>query len=191
MKTIYLHGYAARYGEKFELDIQNPKEAIRALAMQIPGFEEMVRDGEWHLVRGPLDLQDADDEERLELSLRDGEQIHLLPAIKGAGGGGGMSILIGIALVAIAFIPGVGPAISMGLMAAGAGMIVGGIIQMTMKIPGADTSSSESKDSKASFLFAGPKNQSTQGVAIPRGYGRCRVGSVVISAGLYAEELTA
>lgn len=189
MKTLYLHGYAARYGDKFELDIKNPKEAIRALSLQIPGFEQMIREGEWHLVRGPLDLQDADDEGRIELEMRDGEQFHLLPAVRGAGGGG-MSILMGIVFVALSFVPGIGQAAQMGMLAAGAGMIVGGIIQLTMKIPGADTST-ESQDSKASFLFAGPKNQSTQGVAIPRGYGRCRCGSVVISAGLYAEEFVA
>lgn len=191
MKTIHLHGYAARYGEKFELDIRDPKEAIRALSMQIDGFEQMIREGEWHVIRGPLELQDADDEERLLLQLSEGEQIHLVPAIRGAGGGA-LQVLVGIALIAVAvFVPGIGTAVAAGMMGAGIGMAVGGIIQMTMKVPGADTTSSESVDSKASFLFTGPKNQSSQGVAIPRGYGRCRVGSIVISAGLYAEELTA
>ena len=75
-------------------------------------------------------------------------------------------------------------------MIAGAGMILGGIIQMTTKIPGADTNT-ESTDNRASFLFTGPKNQSTQGVTIPRGYGRCRTGSIVVYVGLYAEEMDA
>lgn len=188
MKTFHLHGYAARYGEVFKLNIDDPMEGIRALSMQIPGFEEMIRDGEWFIFRGPLDRADSVSQDELELSLGEQSEFHLMPAIRGAGGGNGgiFSIVLGIvAVIAAPFTGGW----SLALYAAGAGLIVGGIIQMTMKVPGADTTGSESVDSKASFLFSGPKNQSTQGVAIPRGYGRCRSGSIVISAGLVAEKI--
>lgn len=187
MKTLYLHGYAAQFGESFEMDVRDPGEMFRALSLQIPGFEKMMREGEWHVLRGPMDQGNDDDHDTLHLALGDETEFHLLPAIRGAGGGNGgiFSIILGI--VAIIAAPFTGGA-SMAFYFAGAGLIVGGIIQMTMKIPGADTSG-EREENKSSFLFAGPKNQSTQGVAIPRGYGRCRVGSIVISAGLYAERL--
>jgi len=188
MKTLYLHGSAAQFGEKFELDVRSPREFLHALALQIPGFREMIREGEWHILRGPMELEDDDDEESIDVALGDVTEVHLMPAIRGAGGGNGgiFSIILGIvAIVAAPFTGGMSTA----LYFAGAGLIVGGIIQMTMKIPGASTTTGESADSKASFLFSGPKNGSTQGVAIPRGYGRCRSGSIVVSAGLFAERI--
>lgn len=186
MKTLYLHGTAARFGESFELDAENPPEMVRALCVQLPGFREMIEAGEWHVIRGPLDQQDADDEDRLLMSLAERSEVHLVPAIGGAGSNGGIiSAIIGIVLIVVGVIyPN--PALVM----AGAGMLLGGIIQMTTKIPGADTNT-ESTDNRASFLFTGPKNQSSQGVTIPRGYGRCRTGSIVISVGLYAEAMEA
>lgn len=186
MIKVFLHGYAARYGDVFDLAVSNPKEAVHALSMQIPGFSDMIREGEWHVLRGPLDREDDYDEETLEVGLGDAREMHILPAIRGAGNGG-LSVVLGVALiVAATFMTG---GMALGFFAAGAGMLVGGLIQMTMKLPGTDTNT-EDADNKASFLFSGPRNQSTQGVAIPRGYGRMWTGSVVVSAGIYAEELT-
>ena len=188
MKTLYLHGSAAQFGDKFELDVKTPREFLHALGMQIPGFREMIRAGAWHILRGPLELEQDDDEESLDVSLGTVTEIHVMPAIQGAGGGNGGMLSIILGVVAIIAAPFSGGA-STALYFAGAGLIVGGIVQMTMKIPGADTGQNESADSRASFLFSGPKNGSTQGVAIPRGYGRCRSGSIVISAGLFAERI--
>lgn len=192
MKTLYLHGEAeAQFGGPFELDVASPAEALRALCMQLEGFTEMLRDGAWHVIRGALDRQQCDAAaEDTVMCLGSDREIHLLPAIQGAGSGGGpLSIILGVVLVAVAyFFPPAAP-YAMGLYAAGAGLIVGGLIQMSMKMPGADTNTGESVDSRSSFLFTGPKNTSTQGPAIPRGYGRCRSGSTVISAGLTAEDL--
>lgn len=187
MKTLYLHSYAAKFGESFEMDVRDPAEMLRALCLQIPGFEQMLRDGAWHVLRGPIAKGNDDDGDSLHVALGNETEFHLIPAIQGAGGGNGGMFSIILGIIAIIAAPFTGGA-STAFYFAGAGLIVGGIIQMTMKIPGADTSG-EREDNKASFLFAGPKNQSTQGVAIPRGYGRCRCGSIVISAGLYAERL--
>ena len=187
MKTLYLHGYPeTKFGGPFTLDVASPREAMMALAMQLEGFAEMIRDGAWHILRGPLEAGDDDDAERLDMELGGVEEIHLMPAITGAGNGGVFSIILGIAAIIAAPFTG---GWSLGFYAAGAGLIVGGLIQMSIKMPGADTNT-ESTDDRASFLFNGPRNQSTQGVAIPRGYGRARVGSIVISAGLYAEDVT-
>lgn len=185
MKTIYLHGKATEFGESFELDARNPAEMVHALCLQLPGFQALIEAGNWHVIRGPLDKQDADDEERLLLSLAEREEVHLVPAIQGSGGNGMIQTIIGLVLVVVGFVTAQ-PTIIM----AGAGMMLGGIIQMTTKIPGADTNT-EATDNRASFLFSGPKNQSSQGVTIPRGYGRCRCGSIVVSVGLYAEAMDA
>lgn len=188
MKTLYLHGSVAKFGESFDLDIRTPREALHAMAVQIPEFAQMVRDGEWFIFRGKLEDENDDNEESIDIALGDVDEIHLMPAIRGAGGGNGGLFSIVLGIVAIVAAPFTGGA-SLAMYAVGAGLIVGGLIQMTMKMPGVSDTSSGTADSKASFLFQGPKNQSSQGVAVPRGYGRIRSGSIVISAGLFAERI--
>ncbi|MDT4790510.1 hypothetical protein FQZ97_229320 [compost metagenome] len=98
--------------------------------------------------------------------------------------------VVGIGLiVAGVFTGGTSSSLGIALIAGGAGVAVGGIISMTMKMPKADIGANESADNKPSFLFNGPTNTSSQGGAVPRGYGRVRVGSIVVSAALYSEEL--
>lgn len=192
MKTLHLYGrLKEQYGETFELDVVTPAEAVRALCVQLPGFEEEIRSGSWHILRGPLEAQDSLDEEGLLFSLGGDDQVHLLPAVAGANSGA-LSVVVGAVLVAVGvFTFGATSAWGVALIASGAGMAVGGIIQMTTKMPGTDVAASESADQRPSFLFNGPTNTSSQGLAVPRGYGRVRCGSIVVSAALYSEELAA
>lgn len=185
MKTLFLHGFLKeKYGESFELDVLSPAEAVRAICVQVPGFMEDIRKGVWHVLRGPLDRKDSDDEEKIHLALGTETEVHLLPAVQGANDGF-LTAVVGIALVAVGVFT-----FGAALIGAGAGMAVGGIIQMTTKLPSGNPASQESADSRPSFLFDGPVNTSSQGLAVPRGYGRLKIGSVVISAGLYAEEFS-
>lgn len=196
MKTLNLYGsIQEKYPGVFRMDVATPAEAIRAMCIQLPGFEDEIRAGKWRLIRGDLDAGDDMDEEGMQVSLGNQNELHLIPVIEGANSGAGM-IIIGIVMIVAAFFTGGATIAAWGPMAvmlggAGLGMVVGGIISSTTKVPGAGKSASgnESADDKASFLFDGPTNQSTQGVAVPRGYGRMLVGSIVVSAGLYAEPM--
>lgn len=192
MITLHLHGsIAEKYGAVFTMAAKSPAEIVHALAMQLPGFQRDIEDGSWHVVRGDPETGDSCDSSKLRLQMGLGEEVHLMPAVTGAGNGGGLfTIVLGVALIAAGMITGgTTTALGVSLLAGGAGLVVGGIVQMTMKMPGVANSSTESADDRASFLFAGPRNQSSQGVAIPRGYGRCLVGSIVISVGLDAEDV--
>ena len=195
MKTLNLYGNMQdKYPGVFKMEVATPAEAIRAMCIQIPGFEDDIKAGNWRLVRGDLAANDEIDEEGMQLTLGNQNELHLIPVIEGANSGAGM-IIVGIVMIVAAFFTGGASiaawgAMSVALAAAGVGMAVGGIIAATTKMPGVAESSSSSKESdKASFLFDGPTNQSKQGGAVPRGYGRLLVGSIVVSAGLYAEPL--
>jgi predicted phage tail protein len=196
MKTLYLYGSLKEsYGASFDMDVATPAEAIRAMCIQLPGFENAIRASNWRMVRGKLDASDEVDEEGLQVTLGNQKEMHLIPVLEGANSGAGM-LIVGIVMIAAAFFTGGASIAAWGAMStmlggAGLGMAIGGIIASTTKIPSAGTSASgnERADDKASFLFDGPTNQSTQGVAVPRGYGRMLVGSIVISAGLYAEPM--
>lgn len=195
MNTIYLHGdMAEKFGGPFRLDVSTPAEAIRAIAVQLDGFEEAIRTHNWQIIRGSLEDADTVDEEGLQLALGHQNEMHLIPMIEGANSGGGM-IIVGIILIVAAFFTGGtslaawGPMATM-MGAAGLGLALGGIVAMTTKVPG--TSKEQMKNAaedSSSFMFDGPVNNSKQGVAVPRGYGRMKIGSIVISAGLYAERI--
>lgn len=195
MKTLNLYGSMQdKYPGVFKMEVATPAEAIRAMCIQIPGFEDDIKAGNWRLVRGDLAANDEINEEGMQMTLGNQNELHLIPVIEGANSGVGM-IIVGIVMIVAAFFTG-GASIaawgtmSVALAAAGVGMAVGGIIAATTKMPGVAESTNSSKESdQASFLFDGPTNQSKQGGAVPRGYGRLLVGSIVVSAGLYAEPM--
>lgn len=189
MKTMILHGFLTeKFGKSYTMDVESPAEFLRAIASQVPGFKKTIHEGVWHFVRGDLETATescSDTAEDLLLGMGDGEVIHLMPAIEGSGSGGGVFSFVLGAVLTVVGIWTYNPS----LTAAGVGLMLGGVVMMTTKIPGIDNTNTEGPDTRASFLFTGPRNQSTQGVAIPRGYGRAIVGSTVISVGLYAERL--
>ena len=192
MKTIHLHGELSRFGSSFDLDVQSPAEAIRALSVQLPEFRKTIADGEWHVVKG--DMNEGTDLSDIELAMAVGKvsDIHIIPAAAGSGGKFGQ-IVLGAVLVGAAFMTGGASMAAWGagakaMGALGAGLVVGGVAQMLIKPPNTDFAGRESPDQRPSFLFDGPVNTSTQGLPVPLIYGEVKTGSVVISAGMTAED---
>lgn len=185
MRTLYLHGsLGARFGESFSLDVSTPAEAVRALCVQLPGFEQAVRSFNWHVIRGPVEEGKDLDEEGIAVGLGKENEIHLIPAIAGAGDGV-WSAIAGVVLIVAGVITQ-----NYYLVGAGAGMLIGGIAQSLAATPISDDYGDREKpDQRPSFLFDGPTNTSTQGLPVPVIYGRVKVGSAVVSAGMTAEEL--
>lgn len=196
---IKLHFYGAMakaYGKIFEVQANTPREAITALGFQIPGYREFVSQNDWHIVLGDFNQKTKDGnaitEDELDLSIGRVTEVHLIPKISGSGKA--LSFVAGAVLfvvgAAITYASG-GTASPLGsnLMWMGGAMMLGGLVQMTTKIPKADNIATEPEDKRASFLFNGAINSSTQGSVIPRGYGRMLIGSTVVSGMLYAEQL--
>lgn len=196
MKTIHLHGaLATQFGESFALNVRDPAEAVRALSTQLTGFREAIEASNWHVVRGPLESGETLDEDGLTVALGHENEIHLLPAIAGAGDGIGQ-VIVGAALIGASFlIPGAGAfgagLITQGLVGGvGVSMVLGGVSQMLSPTPSAgDYGDRERPDERPSFLFDGPVNTSTQGLPVPVVYGRVKTGSIVVSAGMNSEEM--
>lgn len=194
MKTLYLYGFLReKYGESFTLDVKTSQEAIRAIGIQIPEFEEDVKSRNWHIVRGRLEDQNSMDSEGIQVELGHDNEIHLLPAIEGANSV--LMVVVGVVIFVAGLFSGGTAWAAYGpmMMGMGAGLALGGIVAMTMKVPtGTDATMGgrESAEDKPSFLFNGPTNTSTQGGGVPRGYGRVLCGSIVISASLYSENLS-
>lgn len=192
MNTVHLHGsLGEKFGGPYLFDIDSPAEALRALD-QLEGFTSEIHQGRWHVVRGPSsgDGQHMD-EDSLELGLGS-QPLHIIPAAEGAGDGAGKAVL-GVAMIAAAFVTGGASIAAWGaaatmMGATGAGMLIAGASMMLAPTP--ETGSYEEKEQDTqSFLFNGPVNVSKQGVAVPLLYGEVITGSVVISAGVRADDI--
>ena len=182
MIRLYLYGQMRKdYGEYFDVEAKTPREAVTALAYQCPKYKKYFTENNWHIILGEQENEISKDE--LDIGLGKYQEVHLIPEIMGEGKWG--TAIVGAIITVIGvFVPG-----AQALTAVGVGMLVGGIISATTKIPGGKETRTEEQDKRASFLFTGAVNTSTQGVPIPRGYGRLLIGSSVISASVYAEEL--
>ena len=126
LRTIHLHGRLRReFGPQFQLAVETPAEAFRALVHQIPRFREAIGQGEWRIVRG--DRKRGMALEGVELGLRFGQvtDLHVIPLPKGAKDAGTTKVIIGVVLlVAAIFTYGATTGLFMGTEAsiAGAGM---------------------------------------------------------------------
>lgn len=193
VRTVRLYGkLGAKFGRSFRLAVSSPAEAIRALACQLKGFERHLRESKeqgvaYAVFVGARNLRED------ELVLPPGnDDIRIAPIIAGAKRGGLFQLVLGAALLGLAFwnpsflaAKGLFSAGSLGLM--GASMALGGVVQLLSPQP-AGLSVKDSPDNGANYNFNGPVNTQAQGNPVPVLYGRMIVGGAVVSAGIYAED---
>jgi len=205
MKTVYLYGHLGRkFGHRWQLDVQTPAEALRAIMANKPEFRAHLLTHStpgYQVCVGPDPLVKLD-----ALQYPSGRQaIKIVPVIAGAAKDPTIGIIVGVVLVAAAIVTyqyellpyamttaGGGltlagsAVVSMGFI--GASLALGGISQLLAGTPG-DQGISERPENKPSFIFNGAVNTIAQGHPVPVGYGRMRVGSAVISAGIATEDI--
>lgn len=211
MSTIVLHGALKReFGGPFTFEVASPAEAFRALEANFPGrFFAAVRDGVYRIVRGDRKTGLALGPDELTFGLGSAD-LHIVPIARGsANGKGGAKAVIGVAIMAVAVIasqgtvagatgllgsmggeafPLLGAQITYGQIAAfGLSMALTGVSAMLSPQPKAQDL--QPVDQRQSYLFNGPVNLTEQGGAVPLIYGRCRVGSTTISAGIDVEQV--
>jgi predicted phage tail protein len=75
--------------------------------------------------------------------------------------------------------------LSSGITSLGTAMILGGVSQMLSSPPKPTSVASN----QSNLLFSGAVNTTAQGAAVPICYGRMRIGSQVISAGIESVQL--
>jgi predicted phage tail protein len=218
---VYFHGKLAKDFGKGEFEVVgiHLKDIFSGLVSRFgQGFQDTIINGSWHITAGKLiskKLTPDDNflsEELVDFPI-DSEELHVFPAILGAGGKGIGQIILGVVLIVIAvvvfiFAPPagaaiagagagagaagglvtVGTAVSLGL--AGVMSLAGGVMAMLTKSPSmGDYASASPVDQRASFLYNGAVNNTEQGVPVPLVYGRHLTGSTVISAGMDVEQI--
>lgn len=191
LKTIKLYGILAKkFGKQFKLDVANTREAIRALSIQLPGFEKfMLHAHEQGLAFAVF--QDKQNISATELDMStDATVIKIVPRVMGAGGDGGvLNLVLGaVLIVAGVFTFGATSAMGVALIGAGIGMAVGGVAQMLM--PKVNNQQDQNQDgNKANHGFGGAVTTVAQGNPVAVLRGRREIGGFIVSAGQYAEDI--
>ena len=180
MKTIILYGdMRQKFGREFRLDVKTPAEAVRALCSQLNGFRGYLHNHANDAFKVFVGGRNASDE--IGSPCSDREVIRIAPVIQGAGSVG--RIVLGAALVALSFVPGLQFAAPT-LFGLGASMVLGGVVELLSPTTSTDTATAESVTNTPSYNFNGPVNTTAQGHPVPLCYGEMIVGSAVISAGM-------
>ena len=184
LKTIKLYGILAKkFGKEFRLDVENTREAMRALCVQVPGFEHFML----HAHEQGLEFAVFQDNQNIGESEIDmntsAKVIKMVPKVKGAGGNGILQTILGAVMVVVGLWTGQAWLVGMGV-----GMMVGGVAQMLM--PKVDVVQDENQDgNKANKGFGGAVTTVAQGNPVPVLYGQREVGGFIASAGQYPEDL--
>ncbi|MDQ9995897.1 tail assembly protein, partial [Acinetobacter pittii] len=198
---------------EFKLDVANTREAMRALSVQIAGFEHFMLHAHEQGLRFAVFLKgknssnkrgkkrpaiydhetkrlitgDNIGEEQLDMNT-EADTIHIVPRVMGAGGNNGiLQLVLGAILIAASFIPGIGQAAQVALIGAGAGMAMGGVASMLM--PKIDNTQDQNQDgNRANKGFGGAVTTVAQGNPVPILYGQREIGGFIVSAGQYPED---
>ncbi|MCR4227012.1 tail assembly protein [Enterobacter hormaechei] len=179
---------AQRFGRTHRRALTSASEVFRALSNTIAGFDAYLREAR---AKG-LDFVIFRDRrnighEEFEL-LGPGDELRIIPVIRGSKRAGVFQALLGTALVAAAiWMPGVSIAASNLMFSVGAAMAVGGVVQMlSPQVSGLRMR--QEPDNKPSYAFGGPVNTTASGNPVPLLYGQREIGGAIIFAGVYAED---
>ncbi|XKU40494.1 tail assembly protein [Pseudomonas [fluorescens] ATCC 17400] len=191
LTTILLYGQLRKFGRSFKLSVRTPGEAIKALCVQIPGFERFLSNAksrgiEFAIFRGSKNLEEK------ELGFSGEGDIRIAPIVTGSKRGGALQTIIGAVLIVVGLVITGG---SFGTMAPfgsalimmGGSMVLGGVIQMLSPQAGG-LKTSAAPENTPGYAFGSAKNTTASGNPVPLCIGERRWGGAIISAAIYAED---
>jgi predicted phage tail protein len=198
LTKVYLHGALGReFGREWTLDISSAVEAIQLIQANKPNFNNWIRSKLQSIEMLEVVVERWDGKfEKLNqdtfFMLRQVKSIRFIPKYFGSGRVG--KAIAGVALIIIAAVcqcmsygassPGSFSMASLGWsMLGGAAAAVGGALILQALI-----GKQKSDDDEESYYFNGAVNNTEQGVAVPLIFGRCKVGSSVISSSIDVED---
>ena len=207
LRKLKLYGELAEFvGHKeFEIQVDSLAKAVSFLVNNFPQVEKFMNPQYYQVKVGNY----AVNEEEIHHPIGQ-EDIHFIPVIAGAGGGTG-KILLGAALIGLAFATGgasltfaqvplanagalTGVAFSSGIAKAavylGGALVLSGVSEMLFPLPKPQEFKSE-QDPQLSFSFSGTQNTSRAGTPVPIVYGEIVTGSVVISGAIDTQQVQA
>ncbi len=215
MVKITLHGKLAEIAGQshWYLEVQTATEALRAVDANCGGRvrQYLVANlqAEYRVLLNDADFKAVGDIANPHRPLM---SVDFVPVLQGAGSGW-WQVIVGVVLAAVTWYAGgaggwayaggqtaavaasgsgalIGAGMTTFLYTVSAALVIGGISSIVAGNPTSpDFQSNERPENKPSYLFSGAVNTTQQGNPVPIGYGRLRVGSQVISAGIRSLEI--
>ncbi|MCV4343225.1 tail assembly protein [Pseudomonas capsici] len=191
MRTIKLYGVLRKnFGREYTIDVHSVRDAVNALCAMKPGFEKFLRTGEERgLVFSVFCGKRNAGAQEFDLQGGDSSDIRIVPLIQGSKQAGLFQVVLGVALVvAGVFTGGASTTLGMGLLATGAAVGLGGVVQMLSPTTSASVSSNNEDGNNPSYGFGGAVTTIAQGNPYPVLYGEREVGGAVESGGIYTQD---
>lgn len=154
MQLIFHGALRKLYGASVTMNSKTVADAIEGFSRQQPNWPRDMR------IAVPGYNREEDFQQAAEV-------IHLMPAMAGGAGKFG-SILLGVAMIGIAFIPGIGPALATSLLVSGSLMVAQGVVGLFLKAP----SLGKNADPDASKYLGINQNTTEIGTPIIMAWGR-------------------
>jgi predicted phage tail protein len=187
-------GYLKKYGSHKFL-VSTPAEAIKAMMLQIPGFEKAFKASEKKGIKFALVTEKREIKDLDELRMGACKTLKIIPKYKGSKNSAFAYIAAAIIIIVSIYYPPA--AAALGVTAGGTAAAVGTSIAISLALGGitqlltpqaSGLSSSTDADNKASYAFGGPVNTTAQGQPVPILYGEREVGGAIISASIVSED---
>ncbi|WP_447651550.1 tail assembly protein [Pseudomonas abietaniphila] len=191
MRTVRLYGVLRRhFGKQYTLDVYSVRDAVNALCAMVPGFEKFLRTGEERgLVFSVFCGKRNTGEEEFDLKGGDDSDIRIVPLIQGSKQAGLFQVVLGVALiVAGAFSGGTTAPMGAALIAGGAAVGLGGVVQMLAPTTKTATGANNEDGNNPSYGFGGAVTTVAQGNPYPVLYGEREIGGAVESGGIYTQD---
>lgn len=191
LRTIKLGGVLGKtFGRQYRLDVNGVRDAMAALCVLKPGFRQyLTRAEERGLVFAVFVDERNIGEQELHLTGATDGDIRIQPIVQGSKQAGLFQTLLGVALIVGGmFTGGTSTALGLGLLAAGAAVGLGGIVQMLSPTTQAGTESRNDDGNNPSYGFGGAVTTIAQGNPYPLLYGEREIGGAVESGGIYTQD---
>lgn len=188
LKTIKLYGVLGKkFGKEFHLAVESTREAVKALSVQVPGFEQFMLTAHEQGLTFAV-FQDDENISENQIDFETGAKvIKIVPKVIGAGGNGVLQTILGAVMVVVGvvmmYVPGL-QAFAPSVIGAGIGLMIGGIAQMLA--PKVDTEDQNQDGNRANKGFGGAVTTIAQGNPVPILYGQREVGGFIVNAGQFA-----
>ena len=199
MTNIIIHGKLGKiYGKNHKFKLKKITELVPAINANAPGFKQKIlgdfKSGHHYYFIDPKNPDKEYNKPEDLLNAKPPEEIHIVPAILGAGPGalifGGLGLYgIGGSLTA-AGVTLFGGKFAVGkfLQNIAIGFILSGIEALLFPPPDPKEQQVESKIDTSSYIFSSLRNNANQGFPIPLVYGELRVGSSIISTNVVSQD---
>jgi predicted phage tail protein len=191
MRTIKLYGVLRKhFGREYRLDVHSVRDAVNALCAMKPGFEKFLRSGEERgLVFSVFCGKRNAGAHEFDLQGTDSSDIRIVPLIHGSKQAGLFQVVLGVALVvAGVFTGGLSSGVGIALLAGGAAVGLGGVVQMLSPTTSTSVAGNNEDGNNPSYGFGGAVTTIAQGNPYPVLYGEREIGGAVESGGIYTQD---